>query len=187
MFDDKKKATEESCSLKGVIRYDQGMTLSLSDHYETMDRKFREKVPKTHYDIVRLMELFEMFKKNPMGSEMKNKVINNLILKNDTSVNRVKCEMCYSHFLRREQLYKHIWKFHDKDNLGKINPYTWFTDDCIMGCGFNSKTPSRRHMHLVIFHSHDQLSDWSINREYLKLVEGLINKKTFFKRCKGSL
>ena len=95
--------------------------------------------------------------------------------------------MCYAHFARKDLLYKHIWKFHDKDNLGKINPYDWLTDQCILGCGFSSNKPSRRHMHLIIFHSHDQLADWSMNREYLKLLEGLITKKTFFKRCKGTV
>ena len=60
------------------------MTIELSDHYETMERCFREKVPKTHHDIVRLMELYEIFQKNPMNSEMKHKIISKLILKDKT-------------------------------------------------------------------------------------------------------
>jgi hypothetical protein len=57
--------------MKGLMRYDTGMTLELSDKYESLDRSFKEKVPKTHYDIINLMELYENYKKNPISEEMR--------------------------------------------------------------------------------------------------------------------
>ena len=99
----------------------------------------------------------------------------------------MKCDLCFTRFNNRTILSKHIWKFHDRENIGKVDPYTeWLSlDYCICGCSYSAENNEEMHMHLLLFHSHDELADWSINREYLKLLQGVISKKTFFKRVKS--
>ena len=90
------------------------MTLELSD------KCFRDKVQKTHFDVLNLMELYTMYKINPKAPEIRNKVISKIIMKENCDKNSFfKCEMCYTLLPRKEMLYKHIWKYHDNENLGK--------------------------------------------------------------------
>lgn len=106
--------------MRGILRYDCGMTLELSDKFERMDKCFRDKVQKTHFDVLNLMELYTMYKINPKAPEIRNKVISKIIMKENCDKNPFfKCEMCYTLLPRKEMLYKHIWKYHDNENLGK--------------------------------------------------------------------
>ena len=80
-----------------------------------------------------------MYKINPKSPEIRNKVISKIIMKENCEKNPFyKCEMCYTLLPRKENLYKHIWKYHDNENLGKQNPYVWLSDNCVIGCGFAS-------------------------------------------------
>ena len=71
-------------NLRGMLRYDTGMNLELSDKYERMDKCFRDKVQKTHFDIINLMEMYQMFKINPTSHEVKNKPIARLVMRDQT-------------------------------------------------------------------------------------------------------
>jgi len=167
------------------------LTLEQSDKWEQMDKCFREQVHKQHANVVNLMELYEMHKENPMNLDSNERIMFKLLQNKSTmfreTFHQHQCEACFTKFHTRGLLVKHLYKFHDSTNIGKLNPYSWIPDDCLLGCHFTQTDHRALHMHLILDHSFDELRDWQIHREYLKLIENLISVKLFFKRCKMKL
>ena len=42
------------------------LSIEESDEYEMMEKCFRDKVPKTHVDVRRLMDMYKLYKCNPL-------------------------------------------------------------------------------------------------------------------------
>ena len=137
-------------------------------------------MPKTHFELQYMMDLYSRYRIDPFSPEIKNKVIQKLNFDNRKFKNhkKHKCDLCYSEFFHRPQLYKHIWKHHDKDNIGQTNPFVWLQDQdifpksltppspdhypCPLGCPTHLyvKKPRTLHLHLILFHSHQHLASW---------------------------
>ena len=56
-------------------------------------------------------------------------------------------------------------------------PYGSILNDliCMVGCGFRASSKSELRVHLIIYHCHEQLKMWGVNRDFLKLQEGIID------------
>ena len=112
------------------------------------------------------------------------------------------CEICFTPMSSNQDVVRHIRVNHQdlidggeaiKLSTIKKTAMVWQhsllmkQDICPLGCGYWRKTIGQNgqplsedisdmRRHLILYHSHKQLKNWGVNRNYLKYIEGMISR-----------
>lgn len=98
------------------------MTLEISDMYETFDQKFKSTVPKTHSDVVKLMQMYTDLTQNNVKKKKRSVGLDKYLEYILGTNNSVSCPICFTKFAGENGLVYHKKHFHNKGGRPK-NPY----------------------------------------------------------------
>lgn len=164
------------------------LSIELSDQYESLPIFFQQLVPKTHLNLVQIIQFYDRFvirKEKPTDSY--EEIYLQIFRANFSSDSVTNCEVCYQPVTNRWQ--HGISVHHDllvsfaqrpKRPKGFLQNTLLRDGICPIGCGYKSTSQDIR-LHLIYFHSKIQLQNWLINRDYLKYQEGLLTRREFIK------
>ena len=162
-----KDAEMQTAGVLGFMNECAPINMELSDYYEEMSDEFTCVVPKTHQRLQNLIQLYDKYAKeqslvNTSGGDGYYMYVFGL-------KSGIQCEYCNIYMTSHYKIKIHINTFHQSYEHFKKWPYSNHKQDrCPMGCKFSTQKIDELKMHLVLYHSAEELKIWGYSRQYLK-------------------